>query len=955
MKQELQIMRIQKSIFVSSRCLIAFVILVFASLSTSLAQEVSGKYALLVAVTKYDHAEMNGQRPLKYPEQDALALGQILEKASYEVEYLLGKQATKLAIEAKLDGLRRKANSDGICLVGFFGHGVEVEQSEIDGTDSIVGCFCPFDTEVRQASDKDGKLLYNGSNPMIDINPESLITMEQVLRALKIAKAGNRVVIADCCREMPNRARSRNLGLGASFKASDLPSGTVVLFGCKPGEKAFERDDWKHGAFTKSLLEEIERLGKNGPVTTGILADSVKINVQRLTGRQQTPTPFAVDSFDLMLESYQARTKLQENFRIHIDTIGRGIGTGKRVAKSSYSPDRKMVSIGASVYDVPSNSLVLHFSEFSKTGASSFISSDGRRLLVEDFEKSIVFDLERKQTVRSYPGGKLVFDKSLTLYAEFLDGYRGSRGGREACVVRTIDGDEKVFFKNDVSDLIFSSEGQHLWITTESQHLRYPIIHRDTGQIVFSTVPDRTISRRGFIDAVLQDPDHLVINKSDHEGNGSFEVFDASKELILGSLSTRTTFGFPNCFVNVILNHLSVDIRKSDGKTEEATYSLPGFSPIQSEKFSPVVRPSRDNLYSIEPLSKTSIAIGSSDSICPPCGFLPNETSRLFTFDFVSSKRQYVFEDGPFVFDLSKQGDYLNINCDTAEWWNLDTMVWNTTERKVLLKSGVASNDGGILFENKDTSIFLQTGDAKRTLTAVKGKAIMSSSDGKKLVVRNVTNERELDYSVLDVESGDVLKFGDGKSVIQISRDGAKALLQSKGDAPSFNTVYSLFDMKEGREIAKLESISNKFNSVSASFSSTDSSRIAVSCLAHFNWGDDMDRIEIVDSINGRSILTIHPDERAGDVKWSEDGAKLVGVVRDGSIRWWDSKNGDEIARLYLLDAGSEWIATTKDFRFDCSPGAQRYLKVLTENSPEVIDGSGLLTQTPGLLETLLR
>lgn len=244
---------------------------------------------------------MNGRSPLRFPEADAKALGELLEKSSYKVEYLLGKNATKPAIGKKLAELRKQADSDGICLVGMFGHGVEIQKTERDGSVSVVGCFCPFDTEVRQAVDEDGKLMFVETAPMIEADPDSLITMEQVLNALKIAKAGNRVVIADCCRELPNRARGRNLGLGASFKAADLPSGTVVLFGCKPGEKALERDDWLHGAFTKCLLEDINRLGKIGSVTTGALADSVKQNVQRLTGRQQTPMPFAVDSIDLML------------------------------------------------------------------------------------------------------------------------------------------------------------------------------------------------------------------------------------------------------------------------------------------------------------------------------------------------------------------------------------------------------------------------------------------------------------------------------------------------------------------------------------------------------------------------------------------------------------------------------------------------------------------------------
>jgi hypothetical protein len=42
---------------------------------TAHAQVAAQKYALMVGVTKYDHAAMNGSEALKFPEADAQAVG----------------------------------------------------------------------------------------------------------------------------------------------------------------------------------------------------------------------------------------------------------------------------------------------------------------------------------------------------------------------------------------------------------------------------------------------------------------------------------------------------------------------------------------------------------------------------------------------------------------------------------------------------------------------------------------------------------------------------------------------------------------------------------------------------------------------------------------------------------------------------------------------------------------
>src|ERR1700733_6031023 len=86
----------------------------------------SQKYALLMAVTKYEHAEMNKPK-LEFPEEDARALAALFKQSGYEVDLLVGSQAGRDAIVKKLDALNTKGSADGVVVLGLFGHGVEIE------------------------------------------------------------------------------------------------------------------------------------------------------------------------------------------------------------------------------------------------------------------------------------------------------------------------------------------------------------------------------------------------------------------------------------------------------------------------------------------------------------------------------------------------------------------------------------------------------------------------------------------------------------------------------------------------------------------------------------------------------------------------------------------------------------------------------------------------------------
>jgi TPR repeat protein len=263
------------------------------------------KYALLIGISAYDHSAMNKPEPLMYPEEDARALGQLLKDGGYRVDLLLGKAATQKAIRARIAELDRQGSTDGVVLVGLFGHGVEIESPDEENSVTVDGCFCPFDTAMRVAKDSGGRQLFGkDKQPLTEPDPESLVKLSELMIAMKLAKAGNRVVLADCCRIVPNQARGRSFG--GAFRAQDLPENTSVLFACAPNERAYEHPDWGHGAFTKCLLEEIRELSLTGQVETAQLAASLKRKVPQLVASisprdRQTPKLFSTDSVDLRL------------------------------------------------------------------------------------------------------------------------------------------------------------------------------------------------------------------------------------------------------------------------------------------------------------------------------------------------------------------------------------------------------------------------------------------------------------------------------------------------------------------------------------------------------------------------------------------------------------------------------------------------------------------------------
>jgi formylglycine-generating enzyme required for sulfatase activity len=251
--------------------LIRFILLVVV-LGAPLQTYAEQKYALLVGVTTYSDARMN-EKPLDYPEADAMAIRDALLKSDYQVTLLVGKDATRQAIQNALVTIRQQGDRDGVLVLGFFGHGVQYGESAY---------FCPYDTKLREVMDKDKNILrYANGLPRQEPDPISMVSMREMLDALAGSPTGSKLLLADCCREDPNVARGglKGRAFGSALQVNQLPKNSAALFACSEGEQAYEHKDWQHGAFTKALLTS---LASGQRITANGLSESVYLGVESL-------------------------------------------------------------------------------------------------------------------------------------------------------------------------------------------------------------------------------------------------------------------------------------------------------------------------------------------------------------------------------------------------------------------------------------------------------------------------------------------------------------------------------------------------------------------------------------------------------------------------------------------------------------------------------------------------
>lgn len=202
-------------------------IALLASLAPAPAAE---KVALLVGVGTYDHAQLDD---LKYAERDAEETAKLLRGSGFTRVVVLSGQAepyrpTRDNVRRELEELLRRRTKRDTILVALSGHGLQRDGD----ADSY---FCPAD-----------------ANPT---KPETMLSLPALSRELEASGVGVKLLLVDACRNDPGTKGARAAHGVDGTNLGSLARGTGVLFSCSPGQRSFENDAWRHGAFFYTVLE----------------------------------------------------------------------------------------------------------------------------------------------------------------------------------------------------------------------------------------------------------------------------------------------------------------------------------------------------------------------------------------------------------------------------------------------------------------------------------------------------------------------------------------------------------------------------------------------------------------------------------------------------------------------------------------------------------------------------
>lgn len=210
----------------------------------------AGKVALVVGVSRYDHAT-----PLPNTLGDARLIASSLEGVGFAVTTLA--DPTRQQLLAGLDELERQAAGADAAVVYFAGHGAEI---------AGVNYLLPKDVSNRPAQLVGGSL-------------QASRVREAVLQAQRM-----RLVVLDACRNTPAGLRAGDIRIGLGRETGGSTSEVVTLMAAAPGQAALDGEG-RNGPFALALANALKRPG----ITVGELPRLVQIDVQRATGNRQVP------------------------------------------------------------------------------------------------------------------------------------------------------------------------------------------------------------------------------------------------------------------------------------------------------------------------------------------------------------------------------------------------------------------------------------------------------------------------------------------------------------------------------------------------------------------------------------------------------------------------------------------------------------------------------------------
>ena len=179
------------------------------------------RVALVIGNSAYQTAS------LRNPVNDARAISAALRKMNFQVISI--ENATHQKMNMALDEFARAIKGEGVALVFYAGHGVQVKDANY---------LLPVNNaEITSETDL----------------PFKALQLEQVLAKMEEAKSRVNIVILDACRDNPMRSMRSGKG---GLAVVDAPAGTVIAFATAPGKTAADGVG-NNGLYTSHLLKQI--------------------------------------------------------------------------------------------------------------------------------------------------------------------------------------------------------------------------------------------------------------------------------------------------------------------------------------------------------------------------------------------------------------------------------------------------------------------------------------------------------------------------------------------------------------------------------------------------------------------------------------------------------------------------------------------------------------------------
>ena len=236
------------------------------------------KHALVVGIGSYTDPEITD---LAFAARDAEEIGHVLADICGfdEVRTLASggpQEPDHVNVVDALHGLAPLLSPDDLFLFYFAGHGIET---------------------------RTGAHLLT-SNSRIRMPELASVSKEVLSDCLSRIECADRVLILDACRNDPRKGMgdqdnlltsgfSRDIMAVAETPVEGVIPTTCVLFSCRPGERAYEWPDMRHGAFSHYLLEGLRGAAADagGCITVQALGRYVEAQVPRWAKKAGTPRP----------------------------------------------------------------------------------------------------------------------------------------------------------------------------------------------------------------------------------------------------------------------------------------------------------------------------------------------------------------------------------------------------------------------------------------------------------------------------------------------------------------------------------------------------------------------------------------------------------------------------------------------------------------------------------------